>query len=237
MSLSSWISLLRSRTVYMTSLLGCLIDTPTSPAKQKAESLSFICSSSRPAHLIHDTTAHLPDWKPALPSPHYPTSKSKHCQVHQFIFERHLKSATSFHLYFQCPGPSHHLFFCLNYCNSLLTGLTGSIFAPLKFILSEVNYSLLTVLSVPWGRKKKSPEWSSHTFITVSKLYCSLQIPAWPGPATSIYVTILVPTRRLQPQSPLCFQNILTSWPLYLLFPLPLSPDLPPSLLSLHVSA
>lgn len=128
-------------------------------------------------------------------------------------------------------------FFCLNYCNSLLTGLTGSIFAPLKFILSEVNYSLLTVLSVPWGRKKKSPEWSSHTFITVSKLYCSLQIPAWPGPATSIYVTILVPTRRLQPQSPLCFQNILTSWPLYLLFPLPLSPDLPPSLLSLHVSA
>lgn len=90
----------------------------------------------------------------------------------------HLRKASEirhfFSSLFPMPWSKPPSIFCLNYCNSLLTGLTGSIFAPLKFILSEVNYSLLTVLSVPWGRKK-SPEWSSHTFITVSKLDCSLQ--------------------------------------------------------------
>lgn len=165
----------------MTPLLGCLMDTLTSPAKQRAEVPSSICSSLSPAHLN--------TWYQCLLSCLTENQHSAHPttlhpnQKHRQVLSAHLQKAFSLPFLFTFITNTlvqAAILFCLNYCNSLLTGRAGSISAPVNVILSEVNYSLLTVLSVTvtWGRrKKKSPTWPTNTFTTESKLDRGLHIP------------------------------------------------------------
>ena len=239
MSVSSWISFLRSRTVCMTSLPGCLTDTPTSQPNRRPSP----CPPSVPPPVL--PISHMTPLLSCLTenqhSPHPTTTHPNQSTVKSISSSsKSIWNPPLLFIFISNALVQATIFFCLNYCNSLLTDLTGPIFAPLKFILSEVNYSLLTVLSVPWGRKK-SPEWPSHTFIIVSKLDCSLQIPAWPGSATSIYVTILVPTRRLQPQSPLFSEHshLMASVPTVSTasFPRSASFSSQPSCLSLNITS
>lgn len=133
---------------------------PSVPGQTEGRGPASTCSSLSPAHLntwYNCLLSCLTKTSPPLtPLPYIQTEST--VKSYQFILKS-LPSAISFHLNFQHPGPSHHPFLP-ELLQQPPNWSCWFHFRPVNVILSEVNYPLLTVLSVTvtWGRGKKKPQ-------------------------------------------------------------------------------